>query len=308
MKFLKAGKTLINLVVLSVTLSFIFGCSGRERPSPVFILEELEAASNVDQPDKRVERLKAFLTEHPDHPYRIQAYRKIIETFVKDKGDLVAAEGFLREALAVEKEPWIRGELLFEKYSYLEEADSLRALAFADTLLSTERYPRLFFYVGYMVGRHKGYEDLAGRCFEKAIMISQKSQEKAQIRSFYGSFLMRIGEREKAMNVLQKASGYPTADAILADALWKEGRREKAIEHYIKYAAVMPGARDYVKLDSLYSVVHGDAAGLNAELLSERLVDGGELPDHVFFDINGRRFNLSDFKGKKLVLYVWSPT
>jgi len=307
-KFLKVKGIPNCLLLIAVVFSFNFGCSRREGPSPVIVLEELETASNVEDPEKRIERLEMFISDHPDHPYRIQAYRKIIETYVEDEDDVRAAEGFLKRVFDVEKEPWIRGELLFEKYSFLEKADSMRAIAFVDTILSTEHYPRLFFYVGYMVGRHKGHEDLAKRCFEKAISISRKEIEKAQIGSFYGSFLMRIGERDRAEEVLLKASGYPTADAILADTYWKEDRKKDAIRHYIKYAAVMPGAREYVKLDSLYALVHGDTMGLDAELMCRRLLTGGTLPDHKFFDIHGRKLSLSEMRGKKLVLYVWSPT
>lgn len=299
---------LAGFVALAMATCFLSSCTGKEKPSAIYVLQELETASKIDNPDKRIERLKVFLSEHPDHPYRIQAYRRLIETFVKDKGDLQSADKFLDQALAIEKEPWLRGEILFEKYSYLEEADSSKAMAFAESLLSTENYPRLFFYLGYMVGKHEGYEELAKTCFEKAISLSKKKPEKAQIRSFYGSYLMKIGEKGKAMHILEEASGYPIADALLADALWKDGKKAQAISHYIKYVALMPGAREHVKLDSLYAVVHGDTSGLNAELISRRLIDGGELPEHTFFDIDGRKVDLSNFRGKKLVLYVWSPT
>ena len=50
------------------------GARSARRPSALYILEELEAASAVKDPAERVERLSIFIGNHPDHPYRFLAY------------------------------------------------------------------------------------------------------------------------------------------------------------------------------------------------------------------------------------------
>ena len=289
-------------------LCFLFSCSGREGPSSLYVLEELEKASSIEDPSERLERLKIFINNNSQHPFRVEAYRRVLETTIKDMKDWDSANGFIDELLLREKEPWIRGEILFEKFSYLDDQDSIKAFAFVEDLLEDEHYPRMFFYLGYMVGRHQGAEGLAKRCYEKAIELCRRRIEKAQITSFFGSYLMKIGEKDRAIELLKEASGYPTADAILANEFWSQGKKEEAIKYYIRYAAVMPGARKYVKLDSLYAVVFGDTSGLDRELFRRRLIDDGLLPDKMFYDMEGRRHRLSDYKGQKLVIYAWSPT
>ena len=295
-------------LLLFFILCFLFSCSGRQVQISLYVLEELEKASSIKDPSERLERLRIFINNNSRHPYRVEAYRRVLETMIKSMNDWDSANGFIDELLGKEKEPWIRGEILYEKFSYLDDEDSVKAFAFVDELLKSELYPRMFFYLGYMVGRHEGADKLAKRCYEKAIDLCTRKIEKAQIASFYGSYLLGIGEKDRAIELLRGASGYPTADAILAKEFWDQGRKKEAINYYIRYSAVMPGAREYVKLDSLYTVVFGDTSGLDRELFKRRLIDDGLLPDKTFYDMEGRRHRLSDYRGKKLVIYAWSPT
>ena len=283
------------------------GCSGKKEVSPVLVLEELETAARVADPVKREERLKIFIANHPDHPFKIEAYRKLYKTIL-DSGDTLEANRVLQKAIERERIPWERGELIYEKFAAIMESDTLKALAFVDSLLSVESFPRLLFYIGYDISYAPGGEELAERCYKKAAKLTTNRLEKAQILSFYGSMLKRSGRKSEAESVLTMATAYPTGARVLADMLWKDGRRKKALDVYIDYAAVMPGARKYVKLDSLYSFVYKDSLELGEMLIASRIFDGGMLPDHTFFDLEGRRVNLAAYRGTKLLIYIWSPT
>lgn len=283
------------------------GCSAKKEVSSVLLLEELETATRVDDPAKRAERLKIFIANHKDHPYKVEAYRRLYRTLL-ESGDTLQANRLLQEAIAKETVPWEKSELIYERFSAIMEADTSKALAYADSLSYAENFPRLLFYIGYDVSYATGGEGLAERCYKKAAELATNRLERAQILSFYGSMLKRMGRRSEAESVLAGATSYPTGARILADMLWEDGKRKRALDAYVDYVAVMPGARKYAGLDSLYSLVSGNTSGLDERLVASRIFDDGTLPEHSFYDLEGRRLNLSDFRGDKLVIYVWSPT
>ena len=284
------------------------GCGKRETPSALYLLEALEAASAVKDPGGRVDRLEIFIANHADHPYRFIAYKRAFEALSAELKDGERAAEFMAASLAKETDPAGRGELLLMKFAYLMEHDRSAAIAFAETMLLTERSPRLFLYMGYDLMDPKADPDHALKCFLKAADLSVPPYAKEHAIALAGSVLKMQGKLEEAKRHLAMAAGDPDADGLLAEILWEEGRREEAIDLHIRSAARMPGLRESIRLDSLYALVYPDAKDLDSRIMSLRIGDEGPMPEGVFVDLRGKEHDLSKIKGTKIVLYALSPT
>jgi tetratricopeptide (TPR) repeat protein len=300
----------IRLVaVAAVVLALLAGgCAKREETSALYILEELEAASAVKDPAARVERLSIFIANHPDTPYRFLAYKRMFETLGTDMKDETALEKRFAEALAKETDVSARGDLLLLKFTRLMETDKTAASAFADSMLSGERSPRLFLIMGYYLMDPKADRDLALKCFLKSADLSSGPYGKSQAIAMAGTVLEDQGKRNEAMRYLEMAAGNPEADLLRGKILWDEGKRREAIDAYISSAARMPGARAEVKLDSLYAIVDPGANDLDETIMARRIGDDGPMPAAMFVDLNGKACDLSNLKGRKMVLVAMSPT
>ncbi len=299
----------LGLVVAAISAALVLGgCTSRERPSALYVLEELETASAVKSPKERVSRLDIFVKSHPASPYRMLAYERALDALAKDMKDDAAARRYLDGALEREKGPAARGDLLYWKFSRLYETDKPAALALADTLLASERSPRLFLYMGYDLSESKERPDLAEKCFLKAAGLAALPLMKQQATAMAGMYLESIGKKDQAVAYLEEAAGNPDADEAMGGILWAEGKKAEALEAYIRCVARMPGARKYVKLDSLYALVHPGAKDLNDKIMAQRIVDEGPLPGGTFVDLEGRSYDLAKLKGTKVVINALSPT
>jgi tetratricopeptide (TPR) repeat protein len=284
------------------------GCGKREAPTALYVLEELEAASAVKDPAGKVDRLAIFIGNHPDHPYRFLAYERSFETLSTEMKNGSKAAEFLASSLAKETDRAARGELLLVQFSNLMENDKTAAIAFADSMLRAELSPRLFLYMGYYLMDPKADPARALKCFLKAADLSEPPYAKAHALAMAGSVLMEQDKYEEAKRYLAMAAGDPEADRSMGGMLWKEGKRDEALDLFIRSVARMPGAREIIRLDSLYAMVHPDAEDLDRRIMSLRIGDEGPMPEGVFSDLQGREFDLSKFKGTKIVLYALSPT
>ncbi len=303
------ARMLCGIMIASVLLLLLAGgCSKRETFSALYILEEFEAASAVKNPADRIERLDIFIANHVDHPYRFLAYDRALETMTGEMKDEAKAWAYLSSALTKETDPSARGYLLLDKFSYLIDKNREWAFAFADSLMQTEESPRLFLYMGYDLMDPKVNPDLAVKCFLASAALSVKPHEGSQALAMAGVCLEEQGKGEEAKRYLAMAAGNPEADEIMGKLLWGEGKRAEAIEMYIQCAGRMPGARKYVKLDSLHALVYPDAKNLDEKIMARRIGDEGPLPEARFVDLEGKFYDLSKLRGTKIVINALSPT
>jgi tetratricopeptide (TPR) repeat protein len=303
----------IGLIALAVFFSLcVAGCSERREPSPLYLLEELEAASAVDDPEGRIERLEIFVGNHPDHQYRGLAYRRILETMMEDQGDAARADLYFEEVMGREENPKIRGGLIYARFSTLWKKDKDLAISLAGELVSgPETYYRLFLYMAYYLIWDEDCEKNAGlaeKVLRKAIDTAADVYERNQAVAVLGGLKERLGQIDEALVILEPVAGTYDADEVLARILWERGERERALDAYIRVAAVVPGARKGSSLDSLYALVYRDSSGLDAKIWEKRIIDGERLHPQSFVDIEGRRIDLAGFRDTKLIVNIWQPT
>lgn len=301
--------TVIGISLVVIAISFLPGCTEKRIHSDLYVLEELEAASGETNPEKRVERLMIFTGNHPDHPYRVLGHQRVFEALALDVGNVERASAYLDEVLSSERQDRVRGDLLYKKFSYLWDVDRESAVTLAEDLVNgTEKYYRMYFYLALYLMEDETQGGLAERCFLRAGELAPSGAMKAQVLGEYGTFLEAEGRTDEAFDVLAKATAYGYANEVLGRLLWERGEHEAAIEAYLRFAAVVPAARGKINLDSLYAIVYEGLGNLPREIITRRIFDGELLPDEDFVDIEGRQFNLGDYRGSPLVLFVFSPT
>jgi tetratricopeptide (TPR) repeat protein len=298
----------ISVIALAVA-AVIAGCSGTREQSALYILEELAAASAVKDCEERVERLEIFIGNHPEHCYRLRAYETILETLASDLGDKGRAQQYLDAIMEKESDPAVRGMLYYHTFAFLYNTDKDQALELAEALIEGgEPYYRLYLYIGYRLYGEEGMEELTEHFLARAASLGRNEYERSQALAVLGSYLEYRGQRAKALEYLERAGGNPYANETRGKILWEEGDRRDALDAYMDYVAVVPAARESLRLDSLYALVYDGANDLDRRLIGRRITDQGALPSGRFVDINGKRHNLDKYRGKKLVVNIWNPT
>ncbi|MBN1884718.1 MAG: hypothetical protein JW876_04240 [Candidatus Krumholzibacteriota bacterium] len=283
-------------------------CSGPGAVSDLYVLEELEAASAVDDPGERVERLRIFLANNPGHPWRTIAVRRVYETTAGELGDPAGAAAYVDGVLAGETDPGIRGRILYRRFAWLWKADRAGAVAEATRLVdSAETDFRLFLYLGYYCAGEEDLSELTERLLAASLARANDEADRRIVLGAYGEFLAERGREREAEAVLRQAGG-SAASEPLGRILLLRGEREAAIDAFVLAAAGMPGARKRVSLDSLYAAVYPGRGDLDERLLAARIVDGPVLDPVEFVDIDGGRHWLGGRRDGAQVVVAWSPT
>lgn len=300
------------LAALIFSLILLPACSEKGEISVLYILEELETASSIDDPEERIDRLEIFISNHPDHRYRVTAYNRIFEAMAVGLNDYGRALDYLEGVMERESDPYARGMLAYRNFAHLWKTDRDRAISLAGGLVKgSETYYRLFLYISYYLVWDEDFvrhADLARETLTKAIAVAASDAERRQAAAILGSLEQKLGNPERALEILEPLAGNYTADESLGDILWETGEREKAIEAYIRLAAVVPGAVGEKSIDSLYALVYPDGPELDGRIWERRIVDCDELAPQRFIDIEGKSYDLERLRGTRLVVNIWQPT
>lgn len=294
------------LVIIAISVQ---GCSGYGDESDIFVMEELEKASSIGDPARRVERLEVFIETHRGHLCRRAAYNDIFDAMTVDMDKTKEAVEYLDEVLKKEKDSRVRSSIIYRKFSYLWDSDSLGAVKLSESLLENGNEDfRLFLYMG-MYFSSSGNDDIAARLFRKGMERAADSSERSFAGMLYGENLLSSGRETEALRVLKESRENVFSHKYLGEILWKRGDREEAIESYIQLAAGVPGERSEAGLDSLFAIVYPDSAeSLQERILRARTGERRLLCEDSFEDTGGKKHDLKDYKGRKLVIVAWSPT
>lgn len=301
-------RTMLSLLAAALLGSAVASCNGTGTTPDLFVLEELETASAVEDPAGRVERLETFLAGNGTHHWRTLAVRRIYETMAGELGDRDGAEAFLKSFLAGETDPGVRGRVLYRRFAWLWRNDPERARAEAiDLLDADERDFRLFLYLGWYLSGPDEPPGPAERLFRAALERATHEMDRRIVLGALGEFLAGRGRSEEAIPLLREAGGADAAET-LGRLLLDRGEREEAIDLFVIAAAGVPASRARTKLDSLYTVVHPGRDDLEDRIMARRIVDGPPLAPAAFDDLDGRRRRLGGRGETAQVIVAWSPT
>jgi len=297
------------LIVAGLTALFLC-CSPSGRKADIFVMEELEAAASTDDPEKRVERLEIFIENHPGHFCRLRAYGEVFDTLAEDLGRLDKAREYFDTVMAYESESRVRGRLHYKEFSHLWNADSLSAAVLAESLLASddEKDFRLFVYMGMYFGGG-GRDGISEAMFEKALENAQNSFQRTFAGMLYGELLFGRSEYDRALEILSKSKDNVFSHRYLGDILWKRGKREEALDSYITLVAGVPGEREEVRLDSLFALVRPEETSLlDSLILGKRAGYTKLFRPREFYDTSGKKHDLGEYRGTRMVIGAWSPT
>ncbi|MBD3179562.1 MAG: hypothetical protein GF417_08075 [Candidatus Latescibacteria bacterium] len=284
------------------------GCSTDTPGTDIYVMEELEAASSIADPERRVEHLRMFLGSYPDRYCRRFACVIIFKTLAAELGREEEAFRFVSTVERNEDDPGITGSLYYAGFSYLMDIDTLRAARYARDILSEKEADfRIFLYMGFDLDGG-GSPQLAVSMFRKGLEEADNALEKSFAGMVLGEALLRRGDENGALDILNDSRENPFSGKYIGDIMWERQLRGKALDAYIDLAAGVPRMRDEIGLDSLYNLVHpGRGNILGDEILRRRTGKRKLLHDEAFTDTRGKLHQLSEYRGRKLVLGAWSP-
>ena len=303
----------IGLLAALLALSMLAAaCSQRSEVPVLYVLEELEAASSIEDPEARIGRLEIFIGNNPNSRYRVVAHNRIFEAMASDLNDYGRALQYFDGVMERERDPYVRGMLNYRRFAYLWKKDREGAVRYAGELVEgPETYYRLFLYISYYLvwdDEYEDYADLARGSLSKAIDLAANDAERNQAGAVLGGLEKKLGNVEEALEILEPLAGNYDADESLGDIHWERGERDEAIEAYVRLVAAVPGAREEKSIDSLYALVYPDGPGLDERVWEKRILGSQELKNQSFVDIEGKRYDLAKLRGTVLVINIWQPT
>jgi len=295
-------------VLIMIITIFAPGCSVDNPGTDIYVMEELEAASSIEDPRRRVEHLRMFLSSYPDHHCRKFACRRVFNTLAEEMGREEEAFRFISGFEEKEEDAEILSALYYAKFSYLMDTDSPEAVRYAEEVLEKNDVNfRTYIYMGFDLNNGNAPE-MSIRLFRKGLNEAGNSVQRSFAGMVLGEQLYQIGKDEEGFEVLMEERGNPFSEKYIGQTLWERGLRRKALDAYIQLVAGVPGMRDRVKIDSLYTLVYrGGREELDAEILRRRIDRKKLLFESAFVDTRGKTHRFSDLTGRKLVIGAWSP-
>jgi len=251
--------------------------------------KESERASSSGVPLTDAERLK-FVGQAYKHRYELA--RKFLELAEKHPDDPIALDALMQAVWQVNGTPW-PVELVGE--------DTARAKAFELILrdhVRSDKLGPLCQRVSY--GFCKEYETFLRAVMEKNPHVNVRATACVSLGRFLNTRLQRL-DLCKEQPELAKEFGELFGKDYLADLLRQD--RDKAIEEI--EAVFEQAAEKYadVKLSDDDTV----SERAKAELFGMRNLNVGKVaPDIEGEDQDGKRFKLSDYRGKVVLLDFWS--
>ncbi|MDD3643040.1 MAG: hypothetical protein PHQ19_06230, partial [Candidatus Krumholzibacteria bacterium] len=204
---------IMGAMAAAIAAALLTGCSRSPGAADLYILEELEAAAAVSDPAGRVRRLEIFVRNHRGHPYRAEAWQKMLEAMAQQPGEAGQALERFDRAIGEERDPAIRGRLLFSKFEFLWESDSLLAVDLARHIAAGDVADyRLLMYMAYYLMDAGGQEETAEIIFRRLIEVAPDPLRLAHARTVFAGFLEERGRGGEAFGQLELASPYPFAE------------------------------------------------------------------------------------------------
>jgi tetratricopeptide (TPR) repeat protein len=277
----------------------------------------LARIENLEDPENRLERLRDFISEHPESRVKHEAYRLMARAMLNSLGDTLRFLGFAESTLAQESDPESRAEIYYGLYNVRSASDSSAALGVAYRLLSDSLdVSWINNYIGYDLAE-KGYGlDVALGLCQRALRFADSRPDSAGIMDSRGWVYYKMGLFDEAMADLETAAAlfdfrYEEVLRHLAYAALRAGKGEKAFET-LKTILVM-GEYAYARaaLDSLMDARAYSPemkAGFEESIWEERIEAARPGDAFTLPALAGAPYEFDPLAGRVAVINFMSPT
>jgi len=302
---------------LLLILALLLGaCSREEDPHRASVQAYMKALGESDRALK-IAALQTWLADWPEArpDLRAKALREIWNQHEASKS-LAAARGWARVELGEEPSVQGRGMIYSLLYRDAVQADSrTTALNLAQEILDTDlrEAGALAVVARSLILDQRWDVDLGTRLALRGAEIAEPGAARAEFLDLAGWGSFQLGRGEDSRGYLEAAvAELPRSDPStlihLADLYERLGDDEALLGAWKQLLERHMDLSVQARAESLHQVLGGDLEDFRKEIWAARL-DGAEIaPDFELLDLEGRRHQLSGFRGRVVVLNFWHPT
>ena len=306
----------LGIGLLLVLVLLAGACSRDADPQHACVQAYMKALGENDRALK-IASLQTWLADWPEarSDLRAKALREIWNQYEAGKS-LAAARGWARVELG--EEPSLEGRGMIYSLLYMDavKADSkATALSLAREMLDTDlREPAALAVVSRSLILDQRWDvDLGTQLALRGAEIAEPGAARAEFLDLagWGSFLLGRGDDsrgylEAALAELPHSD--PSTLVHLADLYERLGDGEALLDTWRQLLARHMDLAVQARAESLHVALGGDLEEFREEIWASRLAGAEIAPDFELLDLDGRRHQLSSFRGRVVVLNFWHPT
>jgi tetratricopeptide (TPR) repeat protein len=314
---MKSGLWILILVLIA---GVFVGYALRDRikpPAPADEQAQLKEMGEISDPEAKILRLEAFITDHAESEAKPQAYSMIAREMLVTLKDTTRFVEFARQAIGEEKDPESKGLMYYRLYD-LEADDKPEEAALIGTQLLKEQVDAswVYNYIGYDLAQRGRDLDLALALCGKAVELAKDARDSSAALDSRGFSYYRKGMYEESVADLERAVrlvGEPDEEITnhLADAYLAEGETGKAFDSFrlVLVTGENPHARETI--DSLMTAEGYSPARrerFEESLWQERMDRSKPAIAFTMPTLEGSEFTFEPGSGEVVVLNFMSPT
>jgi len=303
-----------SLIVMAAALLTV-ACGEKNQVPPS--RQAQEKAMAVTDPVLRIAALETWLADFPkaageDRAAALQEIWNIHLKRHEDTAGLAWASAELRD------EPSDRGKgilytLLFQNAKEKESKDA--ALRIAQEIWDSGLTdPGTLNQVGWALVADPGWNpDLGARLAERGVEHADPGPDRASIMDTAGWGYYLMGKKDPALRLLEGAMAeLPGPDREIGlhlAALYERiGEESKLLQLWTSMLQRSMDSEMQAKAEALEAKRGGDVAAYREKLWDVRIANAKSAPDFELKDLDGDLYQLSDYRGKVVMLNFWHPS
>ncbi len=312
-----------------------------QEPTQQHMKELQNRLNSTKDPSEKIEILKEFTAQFPKSQHVPSAYNYILRLYVKDLQDPDKAINFAENIIKTEKiEVNKTAAYIFLFNRYLDN-NTERAAKIAEKILNLDiRDSNLYDGMALALAQKEYALELAEKSSNRAISLTtlENLKNNPRLRGAPEEYLKRIleenlayysdtlgwiyykqGKHEKAIQALEKSLDKSPKDFLqlpfyanslfhLGTAYMKTNKNEKALPLFVKALMVSDIPEIRSALNQSYQKKFGSTEGLENFIKNESYKLAQPAPDFTLKNLQDKEVSLSSFKGKVVLLNLFSPT
>jgi tetratricopeptide (TPR) repeat protein len=314
---MKSGLWILIVVVIA---GIVVGSILKDRMKPPKPADEQAAykeVSDLTDPEAKIERLQAFISDFPKSELKATAYSQIAREMLTALKDTTRFVGFARATIEKETDPESKATMYYRLYNLKADTKPEEAALIGTELLKVPiNASWVYNYVGYDLAERARDLDLALSLCQKAFELATTHEDSAAALDSRGFAYYQKGMYKEAIPDFESSAklyGEPFEDVLkhLANAYLKAGDSDKA---FMGFRDVLVGGEyDYARatLDSMMTSRHYSARQkkeFEDKLWQDRAAAAKPAMAFAMPTLQGTTFDFEPAKGDIVLLNFMSPT
>lgn len=286
-------------------------------PAPADEQAQLKTIGEMSDPEAKILRLEAFITDHPKSEEKSQAYSMIAKEMLGALKDTTRFVGFARQAIEKEIDPESKALMYYRLYNLKAENKPEEAALIGTELLKVPVDASwVYNYIGYDLAERGRDLDLALALCGKAVEFAKDARDSSAALDSRGFTYYKKGMYGDAVADLEhavKLSEEPDQEITnhLADAYLANGESAKAFDSFRQVLVTGENLHAREAIDSLMTAERYSAAKrtrFDESLWQDRIDRSKPATAFTMPTVEGADFTFQPGSGDVVVLNFMSPT